>query len=172
MLSLKRIPNYQNKIAVNYYSNLYSNAINYSSPVFLPNSTHETTTKSSTPSYYLIELIEQATGKVYDTMLKLDKHSRNARYISFNLIVDLNTLESATREGVIGLDNSGKYDYNIYGTIERTKYPANTQGKSNQNARILIDKGVAMVYDSYDFTNTYYNPDRQSIPTVISYKNE
>ncbi|QDP66816.1 MAG: hypothetical protein Unbinned5213contig1001_4 [Prokaryotic dsDNA virus sp.] len=151
---------------------MYSNSINASSPVFLPNANHETPSKSSTPTYYLIELIEQTTGRVYDTLLKLDKHSRNARYISFNLVIELNFMESATREGVIGLDNDGKYDYNIYGVIDNKKYPATTQGKSNLNARILIDKGVAMVYDSYDFTNTYYNPDRQSIPTVISYKNE
>lgn len=172
MLSLKRIPNYRNKIAVNYTSKLWSNAINVSKPVYLPNSTHQNPSSLTSPSYYLIELIEQATGKVYDTLLTLAGYSSNARYLSFELRVDLASLESATRTGVIGLENSGKYNYNIYGVIENTQYPATVQGKSNQNARILIDKGVAMVYDSYDFTNTYYNPDRQTIPTVISYKNE
>ena len=172
MLSLKKIPNYKNKIAVNYSSNLFSNSINKSKPVFIPNSTHQVPTVLSAPSYYLIELIEQTTGKVYDTLLQKSKESTNARYISFDLRIDLADVESPTRTGVIGLDNAGKYDYNIYGVLEHLTYPADTQGKSNINARILIDKGVAMVYDSYDFSNTYYNPDRQTIPTVISYKNE
>lgn len=151
---------------------MFSNAINKSKPVFIPNSTHQVPTVASAPSYYLIELIEQTTGKVYDTLLQKSKESTNARYISFNLRIDLANFESATRKGVIGLENAGKYDYNIYGVLEHLVYPADTQGKSNINARILIDKGVAMVYDSYDFSNTYYNPDRQIIPTVISYKNE
>jgi len=90
----------------------------------------------------------------------------------FDLRVDRAFLEQETRTGVIGLDNAGKYDYNIYGVLENTQFPATSETISNRNARILIDKGVAMVYDSYDFTNTYYNPDRQTIPTVISYKNE
>lgn len=172
MLSLKRIPNYRNKIAVNYTSKLWSNAINPSNPVYLPNATHSNPSSLSAPTYYLIELIEQATGKVYDTLLPLAGFSSNARYLTFELRIDLALLENPTRTGVIGLENSGKYNYNIYGVLENSQYPATVQGKSNQNARILIDKGVAMVYDSYDFTNTYYNPDRQSIPTVISYKNE
>lgn len=172
MLSLKKIPNYRNKITVNYSSNLFSNSINKSKPVFIPNSTHQVPTVLSAPTHYLIELIEQTTGKVYDTLLQKSKESSNARFITFDLRIDLATLETPTRNGVIGLDNAGKYDYNIYGVLENADYPATVQGKSDQNARILIDKGVAMVYDSYDFTNTYYNPDRQTIPTVISYKNE
>jgi|TARA_R100000479_G_scaffold133967_1_gene71295 hypothetical protein len=172
VLSLKKIPNYTNKITVNYSSKLFSNSINTSKPVFLPNSTHQVPTVLSAPTYYLIEFKEQTTGKVYDTLLPLAGYSSNARYIMFDLRIDLANSETATRTGVIGLENSGKYDYNIYGVIENTQYPADTPGISNKNARVLIDKGVAMVYDSYDFTNTYYNPDRQTIPTVISYKNE
>ena len=172
MLSLKRIPNYRNKITVNYSSNLWSNAVNSSRPTFLPNSTHQIPTALTVPSFYLIELIEQTTGKVRDTLLPLAGFSTNARYIMFDLRVDRAFLEQETRTGVIGLDNAGKYDYNIYGVLENTQFPATSETISNRNARILIDKGVAMVYDSYDFTNTYYNPDRQTIPTVISYKNE
>lgn len=172
MLSLKRIPNYRNKIAVNYSSNLFSNAITSSKPVFLPNSTHQVPTRIAVPTLFFIELIEQTTGKVYDTGLPLAGISSNARYLSFELRIALANNETANRYGVIGLENSGKYNYNIYGVLENEDYPATLEHNINKNARILIDKGVAMVYDSYDFTNTYYNPDRQTIPRVISYKNE
>ncbi len=94
-------------------SNLFSNSINKSKPVFIPNSTHQVPTVLSAPSYYLIELIEQTTGKVYDTLLQKSKESTNARYISFDLRIDLADVESPTRTGVIGLDNAGKYNYNI-----------------------------------------------------------
>jgi len=168
MLVLKKTPNFRNSVTINYSSNLFSNSINPLKPVFIPNSTHQVPTVLAAPSYYLIELIEQTTGAVFNTLLPLSAASTNARYLTFDLYVD----DTATRTGVINLSNSGKYDYSIYAVIENTEYPATIVDGTNNNARLLIDTGVAMVYDSYDFTNTYYNPDRQTIPTVTSYTNE
>lgn len=172
MLVLKKIPNFRNKVTINYSSNLFSNSIVTSNPVYLPNSTHQTPSSSSTPTYYLIELKEEVTGKVYNTLLPKAKQSSNARYITFDLYVDLNQGQSSTRTGVIGLQNAGKYTYEVFGVIENLTNPADDSTKTNENARVLIDTGLAMVYDSFDFTNTYYKPDRQEIPSVISYKNE
>jgi hypothetical protein len=115
----------------------------------------------------MLELVEEVTGKVYDTLLVLSGYSSNARFLKFDLYLD-----TSSRSGAIDLERGGKYVYNVYGVLENTQYPATVEGKSNQNARVLIDTGLAMVYENYDFVNTYYNADTQTIPTVISYKNE
>ena len=171
MLVLKKIPNYQNKVTINYSSKLYSNAINSTRPVFIPNSTHQTTTALGTPSYYLIEFTDQVTSVVKDTLLVLDEASTNTRYLTFNLVIGLNVSQSVTRTGIIDIAE-GKHNYKVYAVLENTTYPATGNGNSEINARFLVDKGVALVYDEYDFTNTYFNPDRQTIPSVISYSNE
>jgi hypothetical protein len=168
LLLLRKIPNFRNSVTINYSSNLYSNAIDITKPVYIPNSTHSTTNISTNPTYYLIELIEELTGKVFNTLLPLTKASTNARFLTFDLFVD----NTASRDGVIQLDNGGKYVYNIYAVLENEEIIATKVDATNKNARFLVDTGIAMVYEDFDFVNNYYNPDRQDIPTVTSYKNE
>jgi len=172
MLLLRKIPNYLNKVTINTSSSLYSNYINSTKPVYLPNSTHQTPTALSNPSYYLIELKEQLTGKVYNTPLSVSAFSSNSRYITFDLYITLSEYQTGTRSGLIDLPNGGKYNYSIFALLENVDYPATEVSGTNKNARFLIDKGLAMVYDDFDFTNNYFNPDRQVIPPTISFKNE